>query len=221
MAISTFNTFLAWGATPYGLSKKVVIKDFPDIGGAPELIETTTLEDAMQTYILGIQSSGSMEFTFNFTKSEYAAVAIGAKTDMYYAISFGNSGIFRWQGKHDIYLTGKGVNEVVEAKIVIAPSTKPEYSDMGALLVSCADATGAGETTVTVTQALEDGYKYMYQVGETITAPDYNDDVSSWADMATNPDDIATTNSYIIGVALVDETDEQVLAYGEAAAVVA
>ena len=221
MALNTIGIKLAWGATPYGLSKIVKIKDFPDLGGAPELIETTTLEDTVQTWILGVQNISAMEFTVNFDKAEYAAVEAMANIPLYYGISFGDLGTFRWEGSHSCYVTGKGVNDVVEAKVVIAPSTKPEYSNLGMLLITCEDATGSGETTVTVHHELPAGYKYMYQKGASITAPVYNEDVSGWDDLATNPDDIATTNHYIIGVALVDEVDEKALAYGEATAVVA
>lgn len=221
MAISTYGITLAWGATPYGLSKKIAIKDFPDLGGAPELLETTTLEDAMQVFILGIQSSGVMEYTGNYTKAEYTAINDDASTSLYYALSFGDGSVFRWQGQHTVYMTGKGVNEVVELKIAIAPSSKPAQSELGMLLVSCAEAAGVDETTVTVSADAASGFKYMYQAGATLTAPEYGDDLSLWTDLETNPDDIATTNGHIIGVALVDSTDELALAYGEATAVVA
>ena len=42
------------------------IKDFPDLGGEPEMLETTTLSDPVQTFIMGIQSSDSMAFTMNY-----------------------------------------------------------------------------------------------------------------------------------------------------------
>ena len=50
MAISTYKVFLmkASGGT---YTKLIDIKDFPDLGGAPEMLETTTLSDKMQTYI--------------------------------------------------------------------------------------------------------------------------------------------------------------------------
>ena len=54
MAISTQGVTLKWGASPANLDKVVDIKDFPDLGGAPEMLEKTTLSDQIQTYILGI-----------------------------------------------------------------------------------------------------------------------------------------------------------------------
>ena len=66
MAISTYKIFLmqkkeaAW-------EKLIDIKEFPDLGGTPEMLETTTLTDRMQTYIPGIQSLDALEFTSNYT----------------------------------------------------------------------------------------------------------------------------------------------------------
>jgi hypothetical protein len=131
MAISTYGTTLKWGSSSGSLSKVIDIKDFPDLGGAPEMLETTTLSNAAQTFILGIQNLSSMEFTANYTKEDFEDVEEDANTDLYYALEFGNSGdegIFKWQGQHSVYVVGAGVNAVTEMKIVIAPSTKPELS---------------------------------------------------------------------------------------------
>lgn len=128
MAISTYGVTLKWGISAETLTKAIDVKDFPDLGGAPELLETTTLSDAAQTYINGIQSMSAMEFTANYTKSDYEAVLADANKKLYYALEFGTAGsegIFEWQGEHDVWVVGAGVNAVTEMKISIAPSTKP------------------------------------------------------------------------------------------------
>jgi len=128
MAISTHGVTLKWGESAAALTKAIDIKDFPDLGGAPELLETTTLSDAAQTYINGIQSMSAMEFTANYTKADYEAVLADAHKELYYALEFGNAGsegIFEWQGEHAVWVVGAGVNAVTEMKISIAPSTKP------------------------------------------------------------------------------------------------
>jgi len=128
MAISTYGVTLKWGESAGTLTKKIDIKDFPDLGGAPELIETTTLSDAAQTYINGVQSMNAMEFTANYTKADYEAVLADANKKLYYALEFGDAGsegIFEWQGEHVVWVVGAGVNAVTEMKISIAPSTKP------------------------------------------------------------------------------------------------
>jgi hypothetical protein len=128
MAISTQGVTLKWGASSAALTKVIDIKDFPDLGGAPELLETTTLSDAAQTYINGIQSMSAMEFTANYTKAAYEDVLEDANTPMYYSLEFGEAGAegkFKWQGEHAVWVVGAGVNAVTEMKISIAPSTQP------------------------------------------------------------------------------------------------
>ena len=132
MAISTQGVTLKWGTSPESLDKKIDIKNFPDLGGAPEMLETTTLSDDTQTYILGIQSLDALEFTANYTKEDYEAVLTDAGKDLYYALEFGQNGsegVFEWQGQHAVWVTGGEVNGVVEMVISIAPSTKPTLEE--------------------------------------------------------------------------------------------
>lgn len=134
MAISTYKIFLMMKKdTSY--EKLIDIKDFPDLGGAPEMLETTTLSDKMQTYIPGIQSLDALEFTANYTKEDYTKLKAleGKETD--FAVWFGGTeegstltptgtdGKFEFKGQLSAYPVGSGVNEVVDMNITIAPST--------------------------------------------------------------------------------------------------
>lgn len=134
MAISTYKVFLM-KKTENAYEKLVDIKDFPDLGGAPEMLETTTLSDKMQTYIPGIQSLDALAFTANYTKEDYTKLKAleGVKND--YAVWFGGTeeagvvtptgtdGKFEFKGQLSAYPVGGGVNEVVDMNITIAPST--------------------------------------------------------------------------------------------------
>lgn len=126
--ISTMGVTLKWGENSSSLTKKIDIKNFPDLGGAPEMLETTTLSDEVQTFIPGIQSMDALEFTANYTKADYEAVLADEGKELYYALEFGedgSEGVFEWQGQHTVWVTGAEVNSVVEMIISIAPSTKP------------------------------------------------------------------------------------------------
>lgn len=134
MATSSYKTFLMTKKDA-AYEKLVDIKDFPDLGGSPEMLETTTLSDPMQTYIEGIQSSDAMEFTINYDLVTYKKIADmkGKETD--FGVWFGGTeengvttpdgseGKFNFKGYISIRVVGKGVNEVKEAIISIAPST--------------------------------------------------------------------------------------------------
>lgn len=134
MAISTYKIFLmqknagAW-------EKLIDIKKFPDLGGTPEMLETTTLSDKMQTYIPGIQSIDALEFTSNYTLEDYKKLKALEGQDKEYAVWFGGTeagdtvtpagsdGKFKFNGQLSVFPVGGGVNEVVDMTITIAPST--------------------------------------------------------------------------------------------------
>lgn len=120
MAISTYPITLKAGGT-----KLCEIKDFPDLGGAPELLEKTTLSDSSRTYIAGIKDQQALEFTANYSAVDYAAVNAKSTTTAF-TLEFGvdgESGKFSFSGTASAFVIGAGVNAVVEMRIVIIPST--------------------------------------------------------------------------------------------------
>lgn len=140
MAISTFRVALMHYKTN-AYEKLIDIKSFPDLGGAPEMLETTTLSDSMQTYIAGIQSLDALEFEANYDLTKYKALKeLEGKTEKY-AVWFGGTGAgdeftptgtdgkFTFDGQLSVYAVGGGVNEVVNMNISIAPSTPIELAN--------------------------------------------------------------------------------------------
>ncbi len=135
MAISTYKVFLMKKGTGDVYEKLVDIKEFPDLGGSPEMLETTTLSDNMQTYIPGIQSLDALEFTANYTKADFTALKALDGVENDYAVWFGGTGEgssltptgsdgkFEFKGQLSVFPVGGGVNEVVDMTITIAPST--------------------------------------------------------------------------------------------------
>lgn len=136
MAISTYKIFLMKKADVGATYEKLIdIKEFPDLGGTPEMLETTTLSDNMQTYIPGVQSLDALEFTANYTKADFTKLKAleGKETD--FAVWFGGTGEggtltptgtdgkFEFKGQLSVFPVGGGVNEVVDMTVTIAPST--------------------------------------------------------------------------------------------------
>lgn len=134
MAITTYKAFLM-KKTNDTYAKLIDIKDFPDLGGAPEMLETTTLSDGAQTYIPGIQSQEALEFTANYTKADFDTLKALEAQETEFAVWFGGTvaggvatptgsdGKFEFSGKLSVFVVGGGVNEVVNMTISIAPST--------------------------------------------------------------------------------------------------
>lgn len=130
MAISSYNVVLKWGTTATDVEKVVDIKDFPDMIGDPNMLETTTLSDSQQTYIPGIKSADMLQFTCNYTKEDFTAVNAVAETALFYSLEFSDGSKFTWQGQHTCGLPGKGVDEVVEFTINIAPSAPVVFASV-------------------------------------------------------------------------------------------
>ena len=55
-AVSTIGTVLKFGTEAASLTQLCKIKGYPALGGEPEQIETTDLEDKQQTYVPGVQA---------------------------------------------------------------------------------------------------------------------------------------------------------------------
>ena len=126
MAISTYLATLKWGTDAATVAKVVSIKDFPDLMGEPHMLETTTLSDSAQTFIPGIKSMDIMNFTYNYTKADFEKVKQDEGKPLHYELEFSDGSAFVWQGSHTATLAGKGVDEVIEGGIAIAPSTSVE-----------------------------------------------------------------------------------------------
>ena len=134
MAISTFKSFLMQKNSS-SWEKLIDIKSFPDLGGAPELLETTTLSDGMTTNIMGIQSLDALEFECNYTKEDYTKLKALEGKDSDFAVWLGGTesggtvtptgsdGKFEFKGQLAVYVNGGGVNEVVNMTVSIAAST--------------------------------------------------------------------------------------------------
>ena len=134
MAISTYKIFLMMKKEA-SYEKLINIKDFPDLGGSPEMLETTTLSDKMQTYIPGIQSLDALEFTANYTKEDFTKLKALEGVEHEFAVWFGGTeeanvltptgtdGKFEFKGQLSAFPVGGGVNEVVDMTVTIAPST--------------------------------------------------------------------------------------------------
>lgn len=134
MAISTYKSFLMHKVSEKW-EKLIDIKSFPDLGGAPELLETTTLSDPMTTNIMGIQSLDALEFESNYTQADYTKLKALEGTTGSYAVWLGGTeangtvtptgsdGKFEFDGQLSVYVNGGSVNEVVGMTISIAASS--------------------------------------------------------------------------------------------------
>lgn len=135
MATSTYMTFLMKKETGGSYAKLCDIKDFPDLGGEPEALDTTTLSDSMETHIPGIQKLDALTFTSNYDLTVYTTLAALKDSELELAVWFGGTesndtvtptgsqGKFEFKGKLSVYVNGGGVNEVRGMTLTVTPST--------------------------------------------------------------------------------------------------
>lgn len=126
-AFSTIGTVLEISTDGTAWEKMCPIQSFPALGGAPEQIEVTDLEDETQTYIPGVQSMEAMEFTANYTFESYTAVKAKENTVLHYRIKLGKegkAGVATWRGQHSVFVNEGEVNGAIAMTISVSPSTK-------------------------------------------------------------------------------------------------
>ena len=134
MASSTYKSFLMVKNTST-YEKLIDIVSYPDLGGAPEMLEATTLSDPMTVNILGIQSLDAMEFECNYDLAKYTelkamegeskefAVWLGGTESNGTVTPTGSDGKFEFGGQLSVHVNGGGVNEVRKMTVSIAANT--------------------------------------------------------------------------------------------------
>lgn len=128
-AVSTISSILETSEDGTVWEKLCTIKSYPALGGAPEQLETTDLEDDSQTFVPGVQAMEAMEFLANYTLESYLAVKGKSGKELHYRMSMGKDsvdGVAVWNGQHFVYLNEGEVNGVREMTISVSPSSKIE-----------------------------------------------------------------------------------------------
>ena len=139
MAISTIGSYLMEGTGSGTLTyaKLIDIKDYPDVIAPPENLDATTLSDGQRWYIPGVKDNGgNLEFTANYTASDFSTIKSKEGTESNFAIWFGDNagtpdghnGKFTFKGYIYASKKGGGVNEVSEMTVGIIPTTEISFS---------------------------------------------------------------------------------------------
>lgn len=135
MAITSFKSFLMSSTDGKAYTKLVDIKEFPDLGKAPDTIDITTLSDPMKLYLQDILDTGQLEFTCNYDLDDYKKLQALKGTETKFAIWLGGTesagvvtptgecGKFEFSGELAVWVKGAGVSAAVEMGVAIAPST--------------------------------------------------------------------------------------------------
>ncbi|MBR1749976.1 MAG: phage tail protein [Ruminococcus sp.] len=134
MAINTYGIYLmhGTGTETVTYAKLVDIKSVPSLLGERNELETTTLSDDAETFILGIRRTGKLTFTINYDNTEIDALRELEGKEEHYAVYVGHDvsgvpdgheGKYTFDGYLGVSTNEGGVDEVLEATVSIAPST--------------------------------------------------------------------------------------------------
>lgn len=128
-AYTSYQTYLMKAGTT-AWEKLIDIRDFPDVHGDPNMLDTTTLSDAEETQIPGIKKASDKKFRALYTKAAYSTLKALEGTAIRIAIYFGEDGadgIFEGKGILTVKVLGKGVDEVREMELSFAMEEAFEY----------------------------------------------------------------------------------------------
>lgn len=152
MAHTTIGTFLMYSEKDKNTWKKLAdIKDYPDLGGAPERIQSTTLSNTQHTYENGVQDTAELQFTANYDRAQFQTLKTMQESGVEY--DFGvwfddaatyaegettlspneaNSDKFTFSGKVNVYAAGGGVNAIRDMLISLSNSGDVKFTPKSA-----------------------------------------------------------------------------------------
>ena len=88
------------------------LQEIPELGGDPEQIDVTTLEDTVKRSIPGVQDLGDLAFTFLYDKTNFLALKAGLDTTTTYhwKVEFNDGLQVTFEAIPNIKLSGGGSN---------------------------------------------------------------------------------------------------------------
>lgn len=131
-AISDYKTYLYVEGTTAGKYHKIVdIISAPATGSTPKSIDVTTLSDSQSVGIPDRPQTPSLEFEYNYTKDNFAAVtaAVSMTDDKNYLIIFQDNTGWQFAARGATYTDAVSKGKQITAKLGLVTSTVPEHID--------------------------------------------------------------------------------------------
>jgi len=133
MAISTYQSYFmqGTGTTTLTWAKLFDFKTDPDLGAAPEQLETTTQSDPAHTYIPGLEANEQKNYTLNYDSTLFDTIKALKGQELNVAEWFGanssgepdgHNGKFVGKGYLDVYVNGGDANTVRNMTVVLTMS---------------------------------------------------------------------------------------------------
>lgn len=126
IALLTNKTYLMHKNAEDKWEQLVSITKYPQIGGEPEQVDATRLDDTKKRYINGLEDTQALTFESNYLKEDYSKLndLDAAETMETYRLCFGDKlgtdGCWEWSGKLSVYLSEGENNGVRKMSFTIS-----------------------------------------------------------------------------------------------------
>ena len=127
----SYGTLGSGGAMPSSWNDLLGCTQIPDIGGSPDTVESTTLDNLKyRTYVKGLQDLGVLDFPFNLEKPAAAAninAIAGLDEDTVYGwkITYASGITVAFKSKPSYSFNAVGVNEIESFTLHLIPTAEP------------------------------------------------------------------------------------------------
>lgn len=111
-------------AEKYSAEKLIAVKGMPATGQAGGTVEITTSSDAQKVYLADRKDSGDMDFTYNYTDTNYtAANGVCDNTAKSILIKLPDGTGFEYTGTLQTWVNEVSVGSAIECTLHTVPST--------------------------------------------------------------------------------------------------
>ena len=127
----SYGSLTTGGEFPSTYTDLKACTQIPDIGGAPDTVETTTLDnEKYRSYIKGLQDLGALDFPFNLENPAATAninVIAGLDEDTTYGwkITYASGITIEIKSKPSFSFNAVGVNEIETFTLHLVPEEEP------------------------------------------------------------------------------------------------
>ena len=119
------------GALPTTWTDLAGCTEIPEIGGAPDTVESTTLDNLVyRSYVKGLQDLGTLDFPFNLespSASSNINVISGLDADTQYGwkITYASGITVTFKSKPSYSFNAVGINEIESFTLHLVPEDEP------------------------------------------------------------------------------------------------
>jgi len=127
----SYGTLGTGGALPTTWTDLAGCTEIPEIGGAPDTVESTTLDNLVyRSYVKGLQDLGTLDFPFNLespSASSNINIISGLDADTQYGwkITYASGITVTFKSKPSYSFNAVGINEIESFTLHLVPEDEP------------------------------------------------------------------------------------------------